>query len=496
MIEPTLHLTHDQFDRARELIEERAGIYCPDSREQVLRRALAARMHLCAIADWRHYLQLLTSAATGDAEFRQLLRYITISETSFFRIPSQFQALRQVLVPSIVAASPAGTLNIWSAGCSTGEEPYSIAITLEDMGAALRRWQVHILATDVRPEAVECGRLGRYRERALRGASRDHRARYFARRDDEYEVSPHLRQRVRFQELNLAAPRYPRPAPNGWDIIFCRNVTMYFRPQTARQVIARFREALRPGGFLVLSPTECLCTVSTAFEIIEAAGAFIYVKPPLDAALAALRPSGAAPHAPAADAHPRPPQGVGARHALPLPCPARRPAASEGEAERQACARAVAAAAADLLEEAEHTLLPFAADPRAVRARSLLAWVRALRGEWEQAAAGCMELLAHDALLAPAHYILGRIAGHAGEADESEEHFAKAIYSDSGLVPAHYYLGVARAGRGDNEGALRAFRGALRALGEGNDAWLDFSEGLTREHWRHACEERLAAAVV
>ena len=308
MIEPTLHLTHDQFDRARELIEERAGIYCPDSREQVLRRALAARMHLCAIADWRHYLQLLTSAATGDAEFRQLLRYITISETSFFRIPSQFQALRQVLVPSIVAASPAGTLNIWSAGCSTGEEPYSIAITLEDMGAALRRWQVHILATDVRPEAVECGRLGRYRERALRGASRDHRARYFARRDDEYEVSPHLRQRVRLQELNLAASRYPRPAPNGWDIIFCRNVTMYFRPQTARQVIARFREALRPGGFLVLSPTECLCTVSTAFEIIEAAGAFIYVKPPLDAALAALRPSGAAPHAPAADAHPRPPQ--------------------------------------------------------------------------------------------------------------------------------------------------------------------------------------------
>lgn len=485
MIEPTTRLTPDQFDRARALIEERAGIYCPNSREQVLRRALAARMDLCAIADWRHYLQLLTAAATGDAEFRQLLRYITISETSFFRIPSQFQALRQVLVPSIVAASPVGTLNIWSAGCSTGEEPYSIAITLEDMGAALRRWQVHILATDVSPDAVEHGRLGRYRERALRGVSRDHRARYFARRDDEYELSPHLRQRVRLQELNLAASRYPRPAPNGWDIIFCRNVTMYFRPQTARQVIAKFHEALRPGGFLVLSPTECLCTVSTGFEIVEAASAFIYVKPPLDAALAALRPvrrlrpCAGASHASAAGG-----------------APPRRPSGCEGEAERDACARAVAAAAADLLEEAEHTLLPFAADPRAVRARSLLAWVRALRGEWEQAAAGCMELLAHDALLAPAHYVLGRIAGHAGEADESEEHFAKAIYSDSGLVPAYYYLGVARAGRGDSEGALRAFRGALRALGEGSDAWLDFSEGLTREHWHHACEERLAAVVV
>jgi chemotaxis protein methyltransferase CheR len=495
MSEPTLQLTPPQFDRLRRLIEERAGIYCPDARASVLQRALAARMHLCGATDWERYHRLL--ASTGDAELRQLLRYVTVSETAFFRIPSQFEALRRVLVPAITGRAPAGTLNVWSAGCSTGEEPYSIAITLAEMGTVLRPWQVHLLATDVSAAAIEHARAGRYGERALRGVPRGCRARYFVRCADgrppgapEHEIAPAVRRRVRFEEFNLARPRYPEPPPAGWDIIFCRNVTIYFRPQTTRQVIERFRQVLRPGGFLVLSPTECLCCISHDFEVIEVEGVFIYVKPPLQAALAGLRPSYVVAHDAPTPTHPH--HAETARLRGDLPCPARSVAPPAAH-EQEACSQALAAATEERWEQAEQMLLPFATEVRAPRARQLLAWVRTMRGAGEQAAALCLELLARDPLAGAAHYVLGLIARGAGELAESEEHFTRAIYSDCGLVPAHYYLGVARCARGDNEGARRAFQGALRALGEPHTAWLDFSEGLTADHWRRACDERLTA---
>jgi len=493
---PGPELTQLQFERFRGLIEERAGIYYPDSRRDALRRALAARLTRLGVVEWDEYARLLACPSRGGDEFRELLRYITISETDFFRIPSQFEALRRVLAPAIVAQRPAGVISIWSAGCATGEEPYSIAITLADMGAALRGWRASILATDVSADALERARRGRYRERDLRGVPPGHLARHFRRHADDYEVGPELRRQVAFQEFNLAHSPYPRPAANGWDVIFCRNVTMYFRPETARQVIARFREVLRPGGFLVLSPIERLRSLSDELETIEAAGALIYVKPPLDRALADLRGSHRQEITPALTARGARPAGGRRRVAL-LPAVGR----PTGSGEREVCARALADIAADRWERAEQGLAEFRCPPDAgdaclaaarPRAAVLLAWVRAVRGNCDKAAALCHDLLARDPLLAPAHYVLGLIASRAGDLDEAAEHFAKAIYADGGLVPAHYRLGVTHCARGDSPSARRAFGGALRALERAGGSWADFSEGVSPDHWRRVCEERLA----
>ena len=488
MIRPSPELTPQQFDSFRELIERRFGIYCSDSRREVLRRALAARMTRRGAATWDHYHHTLSSA-DGDDELRELLRCITVSETAFFRIPSQFEALRSVLVPAIIGERRSGTLNIWSAGCASGEEPYSIAIALAEMEAALRGWKVHILATDVSADAIERARRGVYHERAVRGVPRGYLARYFECRPDGYEVGPELRSRVVFEEFNLADPSYPRPQPDGWDLIFCRNVTIYFRTETTRQVVARFRETLRPGGFLVLGPTECLHAICDDFETVEASGALVYAKPPLAPPLARMRRTCGELHPPA----PAPTAGPRVERVEPVSVrPAPRAAPSPRAAEEDACARALAAVAEDRWQRAEKILVPLVGESSSARPRLLLAWLRALRGEREQATALCLELLARDPLLGPAHYILGLVATRAGDLEESAEHLGKAIYADSGLVPAYYYLGVAQCARGDLLAARRCFRGALRVLDQGGDAWLDFAEGLTPQQWRRACEQRLA----
>jgi len=493
---PSPGLSQAQLDRFRGLIEERVGIYYPDSRRDALCRVLAAGIGRCGVSDWDEYARLLACPKRGDAEFRYLLRHVLIGETDFFRIPAHFEALRRVLVPAIVADRAHGPLSIWSAGCATGEEPYSIAITLADMGAALGRVEIDLFGTDVSADAIERARRGWYSERALRRVSPEQRGRYFRRCGSGYEISQSLRSRVTLREFNLARPQYPGPpvarsatataakglAAGAWDIIFCRNVLMYFRPHTTRQVMARFHRVLRPGGFLVLSPTEHLTCADGDFEIIEAAGAFIYVKPPLDRPQVSLH---CAPSAQPYRVAPKP--GIASARQLRPPAPAPR------STEQEVCARALADIAAERWQRAEQTLAPFADTPQAARAQLLLAWLRAMRGKCDEAAALCLELLARDPLLGAAHYILGLIACRAGDPDQGAEHLGRAIYSDCGLVPAYYHLGVVHYSQGDLAAARRAFRGGLRALDDGRDAWLDFSEGLTPDHWRHACEERLAS---
>jgi chemotaxis protein methyltransferase CheR len=504
MNDPIPELTPQQFERFRGFIEARTGIYYPDSRRDALSRALIARLSESEAADWDEYRRLLLSCA-GRAEFRRLLRCVTIGETAFFRVPSQFEALREALVPAIIGKHKGGAIGIWSAGCATGEEAYSIAITLAEMSRALRGWHAQVLGTDVSAEAIANARQGCYSERALSAVTRERLARHFRRRPDGYEVKPELRRRVAFDEFNLAGCGYPRVDDRPWDIIFCRNVTMYFRPQTTRRVVAKFGQVLCPGGFLVLGPTESLAGICDDFAVIETQGAFIYVKPPMSPALASLRRvcrADRAGHRAGAETEPglfMLPSSCGqsaTASGMNDPAGSRDGAlraAANAASEDEACAAALAAIAADDWLSAEQALTPFAAGSCSRRPRLLLAWLRAAQGKCDEAAALCHDLLAWDPLLAPAHYILGVMACRTSDPEEGVEHLSKAIYSDDHLVPAHYHLGIAQSARGDRAAARRAFRGCLRALGDGRDGWHDFAEGLAPEHWRRACEERLAA---
>jgi len=506
--------TPAQLERFRALIEERVGIYYPDSRRDSLRRALATTMARSEVADCEEYARLLAGREHGDDEFLRLLPHLLIHETDFFRTPAHFEALRRVLVPTVLRQRLRGPLSIWSAGCATGEEPFSIAITLAEMGAPMHQGvETYLLATDIGADVVARARRGWYHERALRRVPPEQVSRYFRKSDAGYEISPNLQPGIVFHEFNLAHPRYPVPPAGAWDIIFCRNVLMYFRAQTTQQVLARFHQVLRPGGFLFLSPTEHLTCAEGDFETIEVAGAFVYVKPPLDELCASLHRASrsrvetgsrkrevARPSAATAAAIRRGPAAAG------MPAPR--------VSEHEACERALADIAADRWQQAEQALAEFLdlreqgargvflpTSSAAERAHLLLAWVRAMRGNTDEAAALCLEFLARDPLLGPAHYILGLIACRAGDPDQGAEHLGRAIYSDCRLVPAYYHLGVVQCSQGDLPAARRAFLGGLHALDQeagsrkqgAGGAWLDFAEGLTPDHWRRACEERLAS---
>lgn len=492
MTTPQPELTPQQLDLLRGVIETRVGLHYGGSRRDSLRRALITRFPQCGVSDWKAYARLLASGNPSQGEFRQLLRLIAITETGFFRIPAHFKALRDVLIPAIIAECPAGTLNIWSAGCSTGEEPYSIAMALA--GAAMRGRRIDMLATDLSADVLERAREARYGERAVRGVPRGRLPRYFCRRTEGYDVKPEIRRAVTFAPFNLASLTYPRPHGAGWDIIFCRNVLMYFRPRTAQQALARLRLALRPGGFLILGPAESP-SPGSGLEAVAASGAFVYVRPPVPTSLRPLRRPTADPSVAASLSKRSPPTSRSAiERVWPTPGSSGRPRANDDAA----CAKALGLIAEDRWEEAERALVNGdgarpGSGSRSFRLRLLLAWVRAARGHADQAAADCRELLSEDSLLAPAHYILGTVACRGQMLKAGVEHFGRAIYIHDGFVPAHYHLGIAHSSLHHPAAASRAFRAALLALDEGRDGWHDFAEGLSPSQWRQACEERLAS---
>jgi len=191
-----------------------------------------------------------------DREFNELLNLVTINETSFFRFPAQFDALRDRVVPEVMARKKPGDrdLRVWSAGCSTGEEPYSIAMTLLDTGITASGWKPQVLGTDVSTKALARAKSGVYGKRAMMNIAPDVVSRYFERTmSGEYRVNDRVRSLVDFGYQNLIKEPYPLSLMGGWDIIFCRNVTIYFRIESTRRVVRNFYDSLNEGGYLFIA---------------------------------------------------------------------------------------------------------------------------------------------------------------------------------------------------------------------------------------------------
>ncbi|MEJ2200668.1 MAG: CheR family methyltransferase, partial [Desulfuromonadaceae bacterium] len=190
-----------------------------------------------------------------------------------------FEALQHVVIPELIKHNRSRrVLRIWSAGCSTGEEPYSLAMLLLEKFPELVDWEVHILATDINYQALRQAREGVYGERSLRSTEADYRERYFIPVGDRFVMAPEVRNLVQFSHLNLQTGLYPS-GYNGTsdvDLLFCRNVMIYFRQETNRKIIERFSRCLRPDGFLFLGQAETLQNLSTQFSSVHCQGGFYY----------------------------------------------------------------------------------------------------------------------------------------------------------------------------------------------------------------------------
>jgi len=277
-------LSDPAYLRIRDVIYQASGIYHPDEKLYLLAARCARRMSALKASTPAQYLEQLTLRGNREAELRLLLNEITIGETYMFRSPAQLAALRNVVLPQILEAKGARgfkRLHLWSAGCSTGEEPYTLAMfLLEESVKLLAGWSFDILATDLNDNSLTVAKAGIYGEYALRNTTEQLRRKYFKPHDDKrLQVNDQLKSLIRFDRVNLSNDS-KMTCLKGMDLIFCCNVLIYFDLSSKRKVIQHFHSNLLPGGYLFLGHAESLYQVDDRFRLVHFPGAIGYWKPP------------------------------------------------------------------------------------------------------------------------------------------------------------------------------------------------------------------------
>ncbi|HTR22964.1 MAG TPA: protein-glutamate O-methyltransferase CheR [Terriglobales bacterium] len=274
--------------KIRDLVYRISGIYHSEQKMYLLVSSCSRRMSECGIATPSEYLDRLTTGANRDAELKQLLNEITIGETYMFRHPAQLDALSTVILPQIMKNKTAlglKRLRFWSAGCSTGEEPYTLAIFLNEE-KQLAGWNFEILATDLNTRSLEASKAGIYGEYALRNIAEPLRRKYFKEAsNNKLEVNDLLRSRVRFDRVNLSDDS-KMVFLKGIDVIFCCNVLIYFDLASKKRVVQHFFTNLLPGGYFFLGHAESLYQVDDTFRLVHFPGTTAYWKAPPGAAAA------------------------------------------------------------------------------------------------------------------------------------------------------------------------------------------------------------------
>lgn len=460
------------LSRLSDSLIAQTGLHFPRERWGDLERGIAAAAHEFGFAETQSCLRWLVATPLTRNQIEILASHLTVGETYFFRDRRSFKVLEEYVLPELFRARDGmgeRRLRVWSAGCCTGEEPYSIAMLLDRLIPDLKEWNVSILATDINSESLRKAAQGVYGKWSFRAAPAWLRERYFKRRrDGRFEIRPHIRKRVTFSYLNLADDAYPSLSnnSNAIDVILCRNVLMYFAAERAKKVVENLRRALVDGGWLITSPTETSSTLFSAFTAVEFPGVVLYRK----MAGSGLRPVVVRHQGPVLDEEPeasRPQQAS----IVPL-----EPAVPDG-------ARSV------LAQEAPHDRgRPKRAERSEVQpqghdedgAPCQRARICANQGKLDEAIAWCEKAIAADKLNPAHHYLLATIQQEHGQRDAAAQSLKRALYLDPDFVLAHFALGALCLSQGQRREAERHFDNALALLhAHSQDEILPESEGLT-----------------
>jgi chemotaxis protein methyltransferase CheR len=407
------------YVRLKDQLIAATGLFFYSDRDELLADLIDSRLAHLGIPHCSSYLSFL-AGSEGRAEMDLLIGQLTIGETYFFRDESQFAALRDIILPDILARNQASKqLRIWSAGCATGAEPYSLAILLaRELAASIQGWDIRIYASDLNRDFLAQAATGRFRPWALRSMSEEMKRECFTNEGRIWTIHPRYRQWVSFHSMNLAERDFPLPwtGDTNLDLILCRHVMIYFAPETNRRLIARFHQSLEPGGWLVVAASEYNLENYTAFRTVSASGAKLYQRTAPD-----LRPPSVQPLAktPAAPPDPLRPDMNGF-----------------------------------------HQL--------------------ADNGDWQGAVEYGQKLLTQDRLNPAIHFYQALIFENLGIPDESERSLRQAIYLDRNFAMAHYHLGLALKRNRKTREAARSFRNALRVLASAaEDATVTAGSGIS-----------------
>jgi len=411
----------DLLARCCAFLTRRLGLRFPPERWPDLERALAAAAPELGCSDLRDCQLRLLSAPLSHGQLEILASHLTIGETYFFREPAAFAVLRQCILPALIKQRRTASrrLRLWSAGCASGEEAYSIAIELTRLLPDLAEWNVSILATDINPRFLAKAARGIYEDWSFRDGETDLKESHFSRgADGRHAILPHLKALVSFDHLNLVDDSYPAidTGTNAMDIIFCRNVMMYFQPERAAAVIEKLSRCLVEGGWLVVSPVEVPMVKRPELQAFRLPGTILFQKQRLATPLVATVP-------------------------LPLALPTASPAPP----------------AVPTVPTAPH-LPPDAA------AMAGLARAAANNGQLEEALAWCRQALDHDKLNPAWSYLHATILLELGDTVAAAGALRRTLYLDHHCVMAHLTLGHLMARQEKPAAARRHFRNVQELL--------------------------------
>ncbi len=420
-------------------LDAELGLHFPKSRWMDLERGIRAATDELGFEDPAECAEWLVSTRLTKPHLETLAAHLTIGETYFFRDPPVFDFLATHVLPELIRArrDTGRQIRIWSAGCCTGEEPYSIAITLARLLPDIADWRITILATDVNPRFLKKAAEGRYGAWSFRGAPESARAQCFhGMQDGTSEISLPIRRMVTFAALNLAEDVYPSLInnTNAMDVIFCRNVLMYFSRAHATRVAAKLHASLMDGGWLFPSPAEVSMDVFPQFEMVRQPGVLVF------------RKHGTTPAHPPAPL--RPPKIAPAR----IPAPKR--------------------AAVAPVSKAEEKIEPSADIGLARRLAN--------EGRLAEALAECERAISAHRLVAAGHYLRGVILQEKGALAEARVALRRALFLDPDFIVAHFSLGNLLRQQGRATDAARSFENARALLQRcAPDAELPESDGVT-----------------
>jgi chemotaxis protein methyltransferase CheR len=415
--------------RLKEHLIESTGLAYYLDKDVDLARRLGRRLSTTGVEDCAAYLTILRDPLRGPSELDALIAEVTIGETSFFRHQEHFDALRERVLPDLLARNqarnpPQRSLRIWCAGCADGPEPYSLAILLKrEMAQQIRGCEVTILGTDINRSSLAKAREGKFEEWALRATSEEIRRECFTKEGRFWTIAPEYKEWVCFQVHNLVEHSFPSLLNNlsAFDLIVCRNVMIYFGTELMRRMIQQFHDSLVPCGWLLVGPAEPNMTCFTSFHAVNAPGVTLYQRPEQSDLVRETFTMSPLPPLPAMPRH-------STAHA-PVTEPAR--------------------PVLPTLESVRHF---------------------ANSGAWENAARCCEELLKKDNLQANVHFYHALVLEQMSKHGEAESSLRRSLYLNRQSVLAHYYLGMFLQSRGDRREAARSFENTLNLLRSRPDA--------------------------
>lgn len=466
-----------------------SGLHFDQSNIKILERGLQRRMRAIGAKDYGDYHRYLEKYGESRQEQKKLLGLLTVGETYFFRYLAHFDALVHHVLPELIVRNRTQrSLRIWSAGCSTGEEPYTLAMTLREHFPVLDDWDVQILATDINKVALRRARQGVYGPRALRVTDPACREKYFQRAGSAYVVDPRIRDMVRFAYLNLQTGAFPS-VDNGTcnvDILFCRNVMIYFQLATSRRIVEKFSRCLSPGGFLFLGHAETLINISDRFQRQHQAGGFYYrLREEGDAGHGAAVPAPSPPVAPVSLPPPQP--------ALPLPPPVLSlpPAAPEAADLQELFARAEQEFNRENFRTASQDYDTILAHlPKHVGAIVGKGFILANEGRYEQALEACEQALEVDDLRPEVYFLRGLICELQNDLTGALSEYRKALLLDMAFIMPHYNLSKVFWRLGRQRDARRELNNTIRLLEQtADEAIIPHSGGLSRAVFLEVCRD-------